>query len=603
MRSLLLVSVTFWLVQHGHTYTLIGNGHIYTIDDDNSKVEAVAIDTTNGKILATGIEADIRAELGNEDTYWDLDGRMMIPGFQDPHLHVVEAGINSAMCYIDEDADIYDIADFYFGDPSYCANGGRFGDQGWVVGNGIDISILKETVEFNDYESPRIVLDQSYPNIPVLILDNLGHGAVVNSKAMELVGYDILTDDPPGGKIDRDSSGRPTGIVRENAQQVFRNAAFPPTEANQDTAFRSLKAALGTLAANGITTVSDAGGFWKQAQVESWSRAEEEGVLTVRASNALYIYPDIPIDEQLPDLTSRYSNDSDSLVRFNQAKIYVDGILELATSALFEPYPDFVQVADSEKRGFEYFGDNATLLDVSQKLSDAGFQLHFHVTGDRAASIALDAIEASNPAAGPHRLTHCYLVNETDYSRFKAIGAVADFQLAPSSLATDYQEYVVSIVGSSRAASLLPAFEIHEAGALVVISSDWDADLLSPLVKLKTILTRTGGGGILDLTTVIRMMTINPATLLQHNATTGSIEPNKLADFAILDRDLFTVSADGLDGATVVATIFNGDIVYDPEGILSDKRIGTSPGKDAAWAQQLAAPLLYIAAATILLLS
>ena len=421
MRSLHTLCITFWLFQCSHTYTLIGNGHIYTIDEDNSKVEAVAVDTNNGKILATGIEANIRSELGNEDAYWDLDGRMMIPGFQDAHLHVVEAGINSAMCYIDEDADIYDIADFYFGDPRYCANGGRFGDQGWVVGNGIDLSILKETVEFNSYESPRIVLDQAYPDIPVLILDNLGHGAVVNSKAMELVGYDILADDPPGGTIDRDSSGQATGIVRENAQQVFRNAAFPPTEANQDIAFRSLRAALETLASNGITTVSDAGGFWKQAQVESWSRAEVEGVLTVRASNALYIYPDIPIDEQLPDLTSRYSNDSDRLVRFNQAKIYVDGILELSSSALFEPYPDFVQLSDADRQGFEYFGDNATLLDVSQKLTNAGFQLHFHVTGDRAAKMALDAIEASNPGPGPHRLTHCYLVDEADYSRFKVI--------------------------------------------------------------------------------------------------------------------------------------------------------------------------------------
>ena len=98
-------------------------------------------------------------------------------------------------------------------------------------------------------------------------------------------------------------------------------------------------------------------------------------------------------------------------------------------------------------------------------------------------------------------------------------------------------------------------------------------------------------------------MTINPATLLQHNETTGSIEQNKFADFAILDRDLFTVSVDRLDEATVVATIFNGNIAYDPEGILSDERIGTSPGKDAAWAQLLAAPLLSIAAVTTLMLS
>lgn len=576
--------------QRSHAYTLIGNGNIHTIDDSNSVVGAVAIDEISGKILTTGTEDGIRAELGDEDIYWNLNGRMMLPGFQDAHLHAVEAGINAAMCYIDEDADIYDIADFYFGDPSYCPDGGRFGDQGWIVGGGIDVSILEETVLFNFYENPIKVLDRSYPNSPVLILDNLGHGAVVNSKAMELVGYHTLAGDPPGGRIDRDASGAPTGIVRENAQQAFRDAAFPPTPVNQEFAFRSLKDALQRLAANGITTVSDAGGFWRQAQTESWARAEVEGVLTVRASNALYVYPDIPIDDQIAELTSRYSNDPSKLVRFNQAKIYVDGILSLLTSALHEPYTSSLELSQADALGFEYFGDATTLNAISEKLSNAGFQLHFHVTGDRAATLALNAIEAlSNPSFGPHRLTHCYLVDEVDYGRFKDLNVFADFQLAPSSLDPEYESFIATLIGSSRASKLLPALDIHEAGGDVVISSDWDADILSPLSKLRTILNRQGGKAIPNVTTAIRMMTINPAKLLQHETTTGSIESGKHADFVVIDKDLYSLGE--RESAKVVATIFNANIVFDPDGFLTGATVGTFPQNSSSFRTRVTAML------------
>mmetsp|Transcript_18887 Transcript_18887/g.45616 ORF Transcript_18887/g.45616 Transcript_18887/m.45616 type:complete len:518 (-) Transcript_18887:228-1781(-) len=490
------------------------------------------------------------------------------------------------MCYVEEDADPYDIVPFYFGDPAFCENGGRFGDQGWIVGNGIDLALLSENrvnrrrALQDGTEYPIDILDAEHPNTPVLILDSLDHGAVVNSEAMRRVGYDQLIGDPPGGKIDRDpTTGRPTGIVRENAQQVFRNAAFPPTEANQQVAYDSLLNALGRLASNGVTTVSDAGGFWKQAQTEAWARAEADGVLTVRASNALYIYPDIPMSEQLADLTSRYSNDPNALVRFNQAKIYVDGILSLTTSALKEPYLDSLQLPQADQLGMEYFGNSVTLLEVSRQLSNAGFQLHYHVTGDRGAETALDMIEAVGGAtspSGPHRLTHCYLVDSVDRPRFAELGAFADFQLAPSSLGQDYEDFISSVIGPERSSELLPALDIHQAGGQIVLSSDWDADDLSPLIKLQSVLTRRDGKAIPDLTTTIRMMTIEPARLLQHDDKTGSITKGKKADMVVIDQNIFEMDPSQISQASIVATIFDGALIYDPNGIFGDPT-GTVP--------------------------
>ena len=223
------------------------------------------------------------------------------------------------------------------------------------------IGLLQEYI-YNDLSEPLpiAVLDEAYPDTPVVILDSLGHGAVVNTAALRQVGLlDVMQ--VPGGAILRDTNGAPFGIVTENVQQVFRDAAFPPTPLNQQIAYDSLRSALQTLNRNGITSVSDAGGFWRQAQTESWARALAEDQLTVRASNALYVYPDVDLAQQLPELLSRYSNDEGSLLRFNQAKIYVDGILELATAALYEPYLDALELTAAQSLGFEYFGSAATL--------------------------------------------------------------------------------------------------------------------------------------------------------------------------------------------------------------------------------------------------
>ena len=347
----------------------------------------------------------------------------------------------------------------------------------------------------------------------------------------------------------------------ENAQQKFRDAAFPPTTANQERAYVGLLDSLETLSRNGITSVSDAGGFWRQAQTEAWTRALNEDKLTVRASNALYIYPDEPLDSQLPKLKERFSNDKNSLLRFNQAKIYVDGILSLQTSALYEAY-EGSDLLPAEELGFEYFEN---LNEISKQLVDEGFQLHFHVTGDRGAGIALDAIESlgGNSGSGPSRLTHCYLIDEMDRSRFADLGAIADFQLAPSSFGEEYRKTLKGTIGTARESQLLPALEVHNAGGIVTLSSDWDADSLSPLVKLETALTKpVSGQPFPDLETVIPMLTINSAILLQHEDRTGSIEVGKFADLVVLDTNIFDIPVNKISKTKVVTTILQGKITH-----------------------------------------
>jgi len=440
------------------------------------------------------------------------------------------------------------------------------------------IGLLQEFV-FNDLCEPLpiAVLDEAYPDTPVVILDALGHGAVVNTEALRQVGL-LNAGKVPGGEILRDTDGSLFGIVTENAQQVFRDAAFPSTPENQQIAYDSLLDALNTLNSNGVTSVSDAGGFWRQAQTESWERALQQNLLTVRASNALYVYPDMDFDEQLPDLLLRYSNNKDSLLRFNQAKVYVDGVLSLGTAALYEPYLDVLELPEEQSLGFEYFGSAPTLNNITQQLAENGFQIHFHVVGDRATGLALDAIESftDDTSGGPHRLTHCYLIDESDRARFAQLGVVADFQLAPSSLDPEYLDFLASdIIGSTRTNEIFPAREVYDTGALVTLSSDWDADDLSPILKIQTVLQNNF---FTSAEEVIPLMTINAAELLQQDDKTGSIEVGKYADLVVLDKDIFELPVAKIEESRVVLTMFQGTVVYNSTEDADDAQSGAPDG-------------------------
>lgn len=321
------------------------------------------------------------------------------------------------------------------------------------------------------------------------------------------------------------------------------------------------------MAENGITTVSDAGGYWPQGHVKVWQMALANGTLTVRASNALYVYPDMDFDTQIAALKALYSNDPKSLLRFNQAKLYVDGILEQRTGAVFQPYLPGPGIDHGFASGFEYFGVEM-LNRYSKVLSGMGFQLHYHVTGDRGARMALDAIAQSDPAPGPHRLTHIYLLDKADYPRFKALGVVADFQLAPSSLDPEYNDFIRGFIGD-RADHMMPAGALQALGAEVVMSSDFDADELSPLVKIQAALERPTNGAP-NVQTAIEWMTKNPARLLHQDKKTGTLEVGKFADLVVIDSDITQAPLDQIGTAKVVATLLQGKPVFDAAGAFSE---------------------------------
>ena len=323
-----------------------------------------------------------------------------------------------------------------------------------------------------------------------------------------------------------------------------------------------LLSSLEELARNGITAVSDAGGYWTRGHVDAWKRALREDRLTVRARNALYVFPDRPLDEQLAELGALFDDGPSDLLRFNTAKIYVDGILDLGTAALLEPYEQ--PIDPRFPSGFLYF-EAAALQTYARELHEIGFQLHFHVIGDAATRAALDAVESISPGAADvadrrHRTTHTYLVHDDDVDRFAELGVVADFQMAPIVIDPDYARSLSPLIGD-RAFGLVPTTRLLEAGAAVSLSSDWDADPLSPLGAIERAVRRAGGG--IDLDTAIRLVTVGAAQALRTDAETGSITVGKQADFVLLDQNLFDVRPRRIDDTQVLMTVVGGRIVYD----------------------------------------
>ena len=530
------------------------NAQIHTLNETQPEAEAIAIQ--DGKIIAVGDEDAVLEQVGDDFQTIDLKGRMVMPGFQDPHLHAVESGLNENLCIVSQFADIED----YLDELQDCAL--QQPDSEWVRASGVNMPNLLDQDQL-----PIDILDEAIPDRPVVVLDDIGHGAWVNSRAMEAVGFSPESTDPPGGILVRDPETEElTGVVLENAQQVFRTASLPPTPDNLELAYQSLLRGIKTLNQNGITSVSDAGGFWLRGHPQVWKRAEEEGALSVRASNALYVFPDLPFSDQVVQLKALRYDQPDQLLRFNQVKIYVDGILSQGTGALLESYSEDYGIPGVPPDGFLYF-DPPTLKKYATELAKAGFQLHFHVAGDRATHLALDAIDlaldVSDDPDPRHRITHLYLIDPADRPRFSELGAIADFQLAPSSLEDDYIESLEPYLGD-RVDQLLPFFELLDEGANVVLSSDWDADELSPFEKIATVMLEDEEE-VLDLTEILQMMTIDVAYLLHQDQTTGTLEVGKWADLIVLNQNIYEQDLDAIAETKVLMTMLAGDPVYQDE--------------------------------------
>jgi predicted amidohydrolase YtcJ len=547
------------LVLHG--------GTVFTNDPVRPAAAAVAI--TRGRIIAVGDDAEIRTFAGPRTQEVPLDGRMVVPGFQDAHIHASAAGLERLRCDV---SDLHGLDEYLDAIRSY-ADAHR--DAPWILGSGWAMDVFPGGVP------SRAALDEIVPDRPVALSNRDHHATWVNSRALELAGVTRDTPDPPDGRIERDADGEPIGTLQEGAMDLVDRVAPPPTAQEQRAGILEAQRFLHAL---GITA-------WQEAIVgdyavvpdcyDAYLAAEAAGDLTARVIGALWLGRGVPIGDQLEHLRERRAGATDGRFRATSVKIMLDGVVESFTAAMLVPYLDG-RGGVTDNLGLEYF-DPDELTAAVVALDADGFQVHVHAIGDRAVRDSLDAFTAARSANGitdgRHHISHIQFVTPADVPRFAELGVVANAQPLWACNEPQVLELTVPFVDPERLGWLYPFGSLLRSGARLAMGSDWSVSSPDPLEELHVAVNRTMPPGYiygdagddepmlpderLSVRDALEAFTLGSAFVNHLDAETGSVEVGKAADLVVLSEDLLALPADALTDARVDLTLVDGSVVYE----------------------------------------
>ncbi len=538
---------------------ILHGGAIYTVDQTNPWAAAVAV--RSGEIVYVGPDSALAAFTGANTTLIDLEGRMAMPGIHDSHVHILESNhVAAGTCYLPPGRPL----ESYIPKLQACAPY-QIGTN-WVLGYGhsiIDVALHLQ----QDGRPPRDILDEAIPDRPAVMLELTSHSVWANSLALQAAGFGPDTPDPPGGAILHDpATGEPNGILLDGAGEIVMDLALTPNWMLRELNYDALLVGLALARKNGITSLADARAYWRRGYLGAWRQAAARGTLTARAVVGLWAYPYLDDDQQIATLASLYTGDAESRLRFSQIKVYADGELSHTTAALIEPY---LRVQLAGERGLEYF-DQARLERYITALEPVGFDFHIHAIGDRGVHQALNAIAATRPVGegattARHRLTHVFMVAPADIGRFSQLSVIADMQIDALSH-PENQRYYWPILGRRRVEERMYRLRsLHDAGARVVLSSDYDVGDISPFHGMHHALS-IGTESLPDLAAAIRAYTIDPAYLMRQEQRVGSIEVGKLADIIVLDQNLFEIPPAQIGRTKVLLTLLEGEEIWRAPG-------------------------------------
>jgi hypothetical protein len=529
---------------------------VHTMDTERRSVSAVAV--KDGRIAAVGTDAEIRELAGPNTQVLTLSGRMVLPGFQDAHVHPAFAGRNLLRLNLDHlrsvDAYLDAIATYASGHP----------DEPWITGGGWAMYL------FPGGTPRKEDLDRLVPDRPVFLMNRDVHGAWVNSRALALAGITRDTPDPWDGRIERDpGTGEPTGTLHEGAAYSFRDRFVPATGASEWR--EALLVAQRHLHALGITGWQDA---WVTPDLlDAYRALDDAGELTAHVSASLW-WDRHRGEEQADELVELGRAATRGNIRATTVKIMTDGVVENCSCALLQPYDD-PDGYPAGHRGLSYVGGDA-LRSAVVRLDAEGFQVHMHAIGDGAARDALDAVEAARAVNGErdarHHVAHLQVVHPDDVPRFGALGVVANIQPLWACADAQMTELTLPRLGEERIGWQYPFADLARTGATLAGGSDWPVSTPNPLLEMEVAVTRVDPGARdaepflpdqrLTLLQALAAFTIGSA-YVNHDDDAGSIEVGKRADLAVVDRDVFDPGAGPLGEASVIMTIVGGRVVHD----------------------------------------
>jgi predicted amidohydrolase YtcJ len=540
------------------------NGAVYTVDAARRRAQAVAV--TDGRIVAVGSDDAVREHVGPRTEVFDLAGRMLLPGFQDAHVHPVSGGVDRLQCDLH---DFHSREDYLLRVKTYAH---EHPDREWILGGGWSMDVFPGGTPTKD------LLDAIVPDRFAFLPNRDGHSAWVNSRALEAAGITASTPDPADGRIERDASGDPSGTLHEGAADLVGRIAPQPTP---DEVYEGLLEGQRYLHSLGITAWQDAivsTGSWMD-NYSAYLRAAEGGELTARVVGSLWWERDRGA-EQIDELLDLRERGRSGRFSATTVKIMQDGVCETFTAAVLEPYLDgHGHVTD--ERGISFVEPEA-LKGYVTTLDRLGFQVHFHALAERAVREALDAIEAALRENGPsdhrHHLAHIQVVHPDDIPRFRTLRAVANAQPLWAAHEGQMDELTIPFLGEPRWRWQYPFASLVRAGATLAMGSDWSVSSPDPLEEMHVAVNRRMpptylygdesdevflSDERLDLATSIAAFTMGSAYVNHLDHVTGSIEVGKYADLAVVDRDLFAHPVDEIANAHVDATFVEGVPVYE----------------------------------------
>ncbi len=527
--------------------TIYKNGAIYTVNKQQPWAEALVIE--NGIIKVVGSNADVQAFEATAATVIDLKGKMMMPGFHDVHTHPIESASENTHFSLNPQED--DAEDYIY---KIRKAGKEFRHADWLVGYGHYVGTL-----LNAKRSPVDILDDAVDSRPVVIMSESSHSVWANSRALKALGIDENTPDPVGGKIMHDENGKPNGVLIDNAGEAAFDMALKATPKKEQIDYEGMVYyTLPQLAKNGITSISDARVYWKRGHQNVWMRLVKEGLLTVRVTAALWAYASEDDATQIDMFKSLYTNDSDSLLRFNQIKMYSDGLIQNTTAAFSTPY-QFDLLGIEGNKGLNYFSE-ARMANYISALETVGFDFLIHAIGDRGIHEALNAIEQSGTAAGRHRITHVEILDSADTHRFAKINATADCQVAGEWSNPEHWGELAEFIDEDKTHNQIPLKDLAKAGARLTLSSDWSVSPFNPFLGLSNAVTRAPQE--LSLEDALAAYTINSAYSMRQDDKVGSIEVGKEADVVVLNQNLFKIDKSQIKDTKILQTLLAGDEVY-----------------------------------------
>ncbi len=536
---------------------VIKNAKIVTIDKDNPRAQAVAV---RGEFIIAVTSNRKIAQYIDETTTQVIDakGRLVVPGFNDAHIHFLSGGssmMNLDFRYVH---DVQTIQKMVAEKVKESKPGELIRGGGW------------EHETFPDKKWPtKEILDAVAPNNPVMLSRADGHSVWVNSYIIKMSGITKDTPDPPNGTIVKDPvTGEPTGIFKEGASGLLkaRSSVRLTPEEREQRSNKALELALDAARKTGVTSIQQLNGGYDRFQA-----FKDAGKLTLRVTFNMGLRADEERLKELDELRKRFPPEN-NWIRFGYLKGFIDGTLGSGTALMFEPFLDDPTTSGLPMMPYEEFEKRIVAADAK------GFQIGIHAIGTKANNWFLNAIEKAQQMNGKrdsrHRSEHAQILLLSDIPRFAELGAIASMQ--PTHCITD-KRFAEKRIGLERCEGAYAWQSLLKAGVHIAFGTDWSVEPIDPLEGLYGAVTRKDRAGEpgdgwfpeqkLSMEKAIELYTLGAAYAEFMEDQKGMIKNGYLADMVIFNNDLMTIPHDQIMSSKVDYTVVGGKVVYQRKGV------------------------------------